>query len=249
MSDEKVQLPKGWVEGLVPTLNHSGFMFEVLDEYADDFILFSGATTDEVLEIGCAYGVATIAALNAGGRVRATDIDQRHLDILRERVPEELQANLTTEVQSLPKLDLPENEFAAILCSRVLHFLSGDDIDASVKAMFKCLQPGGSLYIVADSAYGVWRKFIPVWKANVAAGKRWPGYMEPALDYLPYEVKGEQTGPDFMNLLSPELLERTCTEAGFEVKRTSWISRDDFKKEGSMDGRENCGILAIKPRY
>lgn len=249
MSNDKVQPPKSWVKGLVPTLNHTGFMFEVLDEYADDFILFSSSCPDEVLEMGCAYGVATIKALEAGAKVRACDIDQRHLDILRQRVPDELQPNLTTELKGLPDADLPKNEFAAILCSRVLHFLNGDDIDASVKAMYRWLQPGGSLYIVADSTYGVWRKFIPVWEANQKAGKRWPGYMESALDYLPYAVKGDQIGPQFINLLSPDLLVRTCEEAGFEVRRSGWISRDDFQDQGSMDGRENCGILAVKPRY
>jgi len=246
MASGKQQLPKGW-GGLIPTLNNTGFMFEVIDDFARDFIEYSGSIDDEVLEFGAAYGVAAIAALEAGGKVRACDIDERHLDILRSRTPDALLANLTTEIRQLPDANLPENHFGAILCSRVLHFLRGDDVDASVQGMFRWLQPGGRLYLVADSPFGVWRNFIPTWEANIANNTRWPGFMEPCLDYLPYEVKGEQKGPPFMNLLSPELLERTCIEAGFEVERSGWIARDDFEGKGKMDGRENCGILAVKP--
>jgi hypothetical protein len=50
-----------------------------------------------------------------------------------------------------------------------------------------------------------------------------------------------------MNLMSPDLLERTCKEAGFEVERAVWVRRDDFGSKGRMDGRENCGLAAIKP--
>ena len=52
-----------------------------------------------------------------------------------------------------------------------------------------------------------------------------------------------------MNLLDPEILERTCIEAGFEVQRSSFIDRADFGDLGKMDGRENAGILAMKPAH
>ena len=51
----------------------------------------------------------------------------------------------------------------------------------------------------------------------------------------------------FMNLQDPDLLARTCTEAGFNVERATFIARPDFGEQGRMDGRENCGLLAIKP--
>ena len=33
-----IELPTGWLKGLIPTMNDTGFMFEVLDDYALDFI-------------------------------------------------------------------------------------------------------------------------------------------------------------------------------------------------------------------
>jgi len=231
-----------------PTLNGTGFMFKILDEFADDFIRFAGQTDGEVLDLGCAFGVATIAALEAGGRVTACDLDPRHLKILTENTPEALRSQLTCITGQLPDIDLPEESFDAILCSRVLHFLDGSAIDASVRNMYRWLKPGGRLYLVADTPYGIWRKLIPIFEARRAKNDRWPGLMIGLENYLPFAPKDRAIdGPPFMNLLDPELLARICTDAGFEVKRMSFIDRSDFRGLGRMDGRENAGVWAVKP--
>jgi SAM-dependent methyltransferase len=247
MNDSIPEIPKQWIKGLVPTLNDKGFMFEVLDEYADDFIQTAGASNDAALEIGCAYGVATIAALQAGATITACDMDQRHLDVLRSRIDDKLAERLTLQTGTLPDIDLPEAHFGSLLCSRVLHFLTGEEIERSVQNMFRWLKPGGRLYLIADTPFGIWRNFIPTWDENIAAGERWPGFMVKPINYLPYEPSSEDIGPPIMNLMVPDLLRRTCEEAGFEVTRTSFIDRSDFGGKGQMDGRENCGLAAIKP--
>ena len=240
-------MPKQWVEGLVPTMNDKGFMFEVIDEYAEAFIEFAGNSADPALEIGCAYGVATIPALKKGALITACDMDPRHLDVLKSRAPEALLDNLTLQTGTLPDIDLPENHFGSLLCSRVLHFLTGEDVERSVQNMFRWLKPGGKLFLVADTPFGIWRKFIPTWEANQANGERWPGMMIPPVKYLPYAASDEDVGPEIMNLLDPQLLERTARDAGFIIQRSSYISRSDFKGLGQMDGRENCGLQAEKP--
>ena len=59
--------PAAWAQSnMRPTMNGTGFMFEVLDEFADDFIQYAGSIDAPVLEVGCAYGVASLPAL-AGG--------------------------------------------------------------------------------------------------------------------------------------------------------------------------------------
>ena len=231
-----------------PTLNQTGFMFEILDEFADEFIQYAGEIKKPVLDLGCAYGVATIAALKAGGTVTACDLEQQHLDILVENTPEELHTKLECVRGELPHIEFPPESFAAVLCSRVLHFLDGSAIDASVRNMYSWLKPGGHLYIVADTPYGIWRKMIPIFEAKKAKGERWPGLMIGLGNYLPTVPKDRPIeGPPFMNLLDPDLLERICIDAGFDVQRTSFIDRSDFSGAGRMDGRENAGIFAIKP--
>jgi SAM-dependent methyltransferase len=247
MNDSLPEIPKQWIKGLVPTLNDKGFMFEVLDQYADEFIALTAASADEGLEIGCAYGVATIPALQAGARIRACDMDERHLQLLESRVAPEFHAQLSLQTGTLPDIDLPADFFCAILCSRVLHFLTGDEIDASVRNMYRWLQPGGKLFLVADTPFGIWRNFIPTWERNIAAGERWPGFMEKPVNYLPYEPSSDDVGPPIMNLLDPDLLRRTCEDAGFVVEQATFIDRSDFGDNGRMDGRENCGLTATKP--
>jgi len=247
MSNSHPEIPKQWIKGLVPTMNDKGFMFEVLDDYANEFINYAGSMNGEALEIGCAYGVATIEALRAGATITACDMDRRHLDILRSRIDDELAVNLTLLTGTLPDIDLPKDHFGALLCSRVLHFLPGDEIDQSVQNMYHWLKPGGKLFLIADTPFGIWQKFIPTWDENIANDERWPGHMEKPVTYLPYEPSSDDIGPPLMNLLSPDLLRRTCEDAGFEVKKASYIDRKDFGGNGRMDGRENCGLMAIKP--
>ena len=234
--------------GMEPTLNGTGFMFKILDEFADDFIQFAGQTDGEALDIGCAFGVATIAALEAGGRVTACDLDARHLQILTDKTPAALRSRLTCITGDLPRIYLPDPSYSASLCSRVLHFLDGSAIDASVRNMFRWLKPGGRLYLVADTPYGIWRKLIPIFEARRARGDRWPGLMIGLENYLPFAPKDRAIdGPPFMNLLDPVLLARICADAGFDVQRTSFIDRSDFSGLGRMDGRENAGVMAIRP--
>ena len=247
MSKSLPEVPKQWIKGLVPTLNDKGFMFEVLDEYADEFIRQSADSGEEALEIGCAYGVAAIAALEAGAKITACDMDERHLEVLQSRVSDELKKHLTLHTGMLPDIDLPENHFGTLLCSRVLHFLTGDEIDQSLRNMYRWLKPGGKLFLVADTPFGIWRNFIPTWEKNQAAGERWPGHMEKPVNYLPYKPSSDDIGPPLMNLLDPNLLSRSCIEAGFQVSKASFIDRKDFGEKGRMDGRENCGLAAIKP--
>jgi SAM-dependent methyltransferase len=231
-----------------PTLNGTGFMFEVLDEFAEDFIQQAGKSDAPVLEVGCAFGVASLPALAAGARVVACDLEQKHLDILREQAPEADRERLTCVQGELPGMDLPANEFSALLCSRVLHFLDGAAVDASIRKMYQWLKPGGRLYLVADTPYGIWRKFIPVFEARRERGDRWPGLMIGLENYLPQAPSARPiNGPPFMNLLDTKLLERSCREAGFEIDRVSFIDRSDFSGDGRMDGRENAGIMAHKP--
>ena len=102
--------------------------------------------------------------------------------------------------------------------------------------------------MIADTPYGIWRKLIPIFEEKKKTGERWPGMMIGLENYFPFARKKPRfDGPPFMNLLDPELLDRICMEAEFDVQRSSYIDRADFGDVGRMDGRENAGIFAIKP--
>jgi len=241
-------IPRFGVKDMVPTLNGTGFMFEVRDGYAEEWISFAGRSPDPVLEVGCAYGVATIPALEAGAQVVACDMEPGHLQILAERVTPSLRTRLTCVAGRLQEVDFAPGRFGAILCSRVLHFLTGEEIDTAIARMTTWLKPGGRLYLVADTPYGIWRNFIPAFEENKRRGVRWPGMMVGLHNYLPTPgLQKHIDKPAFMNLLDAELLARICADAGLRVKRATFIDRSDFKGLGALDGRENAGALALKP--
>lgn len=98
----------------------------------------------------------------------------RDLEILRTKVPANLLANLELVAGALPHMDFPGNRFSAILCSRVLHFITGEEVVSSVRKRADWLAPGGRLYLLADTPGGIWRRKIPEFEAGKASGERWP---------------------------------------------------------------------------
>ena len=243
MTDKIDLLPDSPVEGLVPTLNNTGWMTVALDEISTDFARYAGTLNDEVLDIGCAYGIATLAALEAGARVLACDIEPRHLEILGERVPEPLRGNLRCQTAVLPDVDFEPESFGAVLASRVLHFLNGPDVELTVQKMHDWLKPGGRAYLVADSPYvGPWRDHAAEYERRKAAGEDWPGFID---DYAQFLSAGTDPAehPDYINPMDPDILARVCTDAGFEILEARFLRGGT---EHSSE-RDHAGVVAVKP--
>ncbi len=234
--------PKPFIEGLVPTLNNRGFMAESLDHYSARFAEYAGSIDTEVLDVGCAYGIATRAALDNGARVLACDMDSRHIDILEHETPEKFRPNLRTAVGVLPQLDFPEQSFGAILCSRVLHFLLPDEIRVTLDKMYSWLKPGGRVFLIADTPYtGFWFSTAPEYERRKSAGEEWPGFIADISTLL---QSGEV--PDgmlsYLNPLDPDMLERECERSGFVVEGAGFTGRGD-----DPEGRHHAGCVAGKP--
>ena len=170
--------PANALPGAIPALNGRGFMLEALDDYAEGFAREAAAGSGESLDIGCAYGVATLAALERGARICACDMEPQHLALLEQRTPESQRSRLRTLVGVLPGVSFPPSSFDAILASRVLHFLTGDDLRLALAAMSDWLKPGGHLFLVADTPYMPrWNQVVPAYEAARSAGDPWPGYI------------------------------------------------------------------------
>jgi SAM-dependent methyltransferase len=242
-TEPTVQRPKPLREGLIPTLNQRGFMSETLDYFSACFVTYAGELEAEVLDMGCAYGVATRAALEKGARVHACDMDPGHVEILAAEVPSEQRQRLRTTVGVLPHVDFPDTSYGAILCSRVLHFLLAAEIRTTLDKMYRWLQANGRLFLVADSPYtGFWKKAVAEYERRKSAGDEWPGLIEdigalfdggrPPEGMLPY-----------LNPLDPETLQRECVRAGFVVEEAGFTGRETADRKG----RHHAGLIAVKP--
>ncbi|HEY0191658.1 MAG TPA: alpha/beta fold hydrolase, partial [Kofleriaceae bacterium] len=237
--------------GMVVTLNRTGVMVEHLIPYSIEFADYAGQCGGEVLDLGCAYGIAAIAALERGARVVALDMEQRHLDILGQRVTPEARARLTLVRGVLPDVDFADGRFAAVHASRVIHFLSPDDVRGVLRKMYRWLAPGGRLFLSSDSPYfGYWATRSDDYDARRRAGDPWPGYIADVSRYFdPRDVAG---GPPLINALDPEVLDRECRAAGFVVERTGYfgavgVGRDRRAHGAPGPDMEHVGVIAQRP--
>lgn len=244
MTDHKDDLlPESPVAGLIPTMNNMGWMTESLDDVSLAFTDFAAQGAVESLDIGCAYGVATLTALDKGARILACDIEPKHLDVLTQRVPAAAESRYRCRAGALPAIDFEPGQFDAILASRVLHFLNGADVETTVAKMFAWLRPAGRVFLVADSPYtGPWRESAADYERRKAAGELWPGFLADYAKYLPATADPAKH-PSFINPMDPDILSRVCSDAGFEVLEARFLS-------GSTkwsNGREHAGIIAERP--
>jgi SAM-dependent methyltransferase len=242
------ELPPTHLPGAIPTLNETGFMLEALDQFAGQFVRDAATDGGEVLDIGCAYGVATLAALERGARVCACDMEPRHLELLEQRTPATDRARLRTVQGILPGVQFPPESFTAILASRVLHFLAGPELRSALASMRDWLKPGGVLYVVADTPYmPVWQSFVAEYEAAKARGAPWPGMITDFSRYWATRPDGTvQRGPAFLNTLDPDILARECIAAGLQVERAGFFAMDRLGAEAQ--GREHAGCIARKPQ-
>ena len=245
MTTDENLLPESPVPGLIPTLNKTGWMTEDLDAYSQDFAKYAGkigADGSESLDIGCAYGIATLSALGKGARVCACDIEPRHIEILDQRVPAESRPRYRSTTGALPDVDFPADSFGAILASRVLHFLDGVQIEQTIAKMHDWLQPGGRVFLVTDTPYtGPWYIHADTYEQKKAAGDPWPGFCDDYASLLPPGT--DPAGhPDFINPLDPDILERVCGATGFNVIRSAFLSASTPRAKGN----EHAGVIAEK---
>lgn len=233
------------VPGLVPTLNNTGFMSEHVDACSQAFIDHAATCRGEVLDMGCAFGVATLAALGRGARVLACDIEPRHLDAVRARTDAADLPRLRTQVAALPQADFSTASFDAILCSRVVHFLRGPDIETAVGKFHAWLKPGGKLFLITDTPYsGYWKAHAPIYEEKKRAGDPWPGLIADTSIYLP---AGATRSAGLLNPCDPDILARVCTEAGFTITEAFFVGRRTTASDPARpEGKDHAAVVAVK---
>ncbi|MBP9692791.1 MAG: class I SAM-dependent methyltransferase [Alphaproteobacteria bacterium] len=234
-------------DALIVTLNSMGYMLSQPERYIQAFVDFSAYAPGPVLDIGAAYGVATIPALEKGAYVIANDLDVRHLQILKSKVPSSLLDHLQLKPGRMPtEVDFEENSLGAVLASRILGFIPPKETEISLKKIFKWLKPGGKFFFLGGSPYmGTFRKFLPTYQKRKVDGHPWPGFLED-IPFCSPERAGDL--PRCINLLDEATLSRSLTKAGFIIEKIGFNSAlEEHPQDMKLDGREQIGAIAHKP--
>lgn len=240
-------MPTPEPSGFVKTLNSMGYMTSSLDRFSQAFVEFAPQAPGPSLDIGAAYGVASIAALAKGASVVANDIDGRHLEILRQRTPEEHRQRLSLAAGDFPdKLDFAPGSLGSVLICRVMHFFDGPTIERAAAKVMTWLAPGGKVFVVGETPFiGTARAFFPTYQERLKAGDPWPGFIKDMVALFD-PARAKQLPPS-MHLLDEPTLRRVFTNAGFAVEDLQLFARPEFPKDIQLDGRESVGLIARKP--
>jgi SAM-dependent methyltransferase len=238
------------------TKNSHGVM-HAMNSISKAFVSHALHCTGTVLDIGAAYGIATIPILkgNPNVHVIACDISKKHLEELAvsvNKIEEEdgvlLSNRLTLLDKKFPYFDLEENSVDAILASHVLPFLTGKEIEEGINKLAKFLKPGGVLYVSSYSIYNkVMRGYIETYEKRKEAGNPWPGEIEDAS--LFWDVSNPLTAilPKKLNHLEPCLIESLIKENNFKIKYLDFMSLvEEIPEDMKLDGRETMGLIAAQ---
>ncbi len=234
-------------DNLISTLNKMGYMMAKPESLNQAFIDFALMAEAPVLDIGCAYGVATIPALQNGATVIANDADERHLQLLKSLVPVSCLERLHLKPGRIPDdLDFPEESLGAVLASRVLNFIHPSKLEESFHLIFKWLKRSGQFFYLGGSPwFGTYKSFIPQYEQNRKNHKPWPGFIDSIKDYASPERAINL--PEFVTLLDKDEVKRLMTQAGFKIQALSYASVDEENpREMKLDGREYISAIGVK---
>jgi len=253
--EANLKKPEPDPDGRVQTLNKKGAMSPSLDTISQAFVTFAATPGVRVLEIGAGYGLACLEALKLGAKhYAANDMDERHLKILAREVKEINPAYLSNvkliSGEFPTAVQPPSQSYDAILIARVLHFMTPDQIKATLMEAHRTLKPGGRIYAVMLTPYVKgYASFIPEFERRVQAKHPFPGYVDNLFDYADATIipANALRNTDKPFLFFDTRSARSCfEEAGFIVEKAVEMPLAYKSKIWQLDGRENVGVIARK---
>lgn len=216
-----------------------GWSSDQLSPLSLSFVEFSRACTAPVLDIGAGLGTAALAAVGAGARVIANDVDEGAL--------ERLSGQMQVRAGRFPReLHFEPGTLGAVHASNVFHFLTGNQLEYGFRAIARWLRPGARLLVQAATPYQApFAAFLPEYERRLAAAERWPGWIPKISVYSNHRQLSQM--PRSLHLLDDVILTRTALAAGLEIERAWLFRRADLPASLHLDGRESVALIARKP--
>ncbi|WP_299490090.1 class I SAM-dependent methyltransferase [uncultured Shewanella sp.] len=243
-----------WVRS---SLNKKGVMVKQFSNVSQAFIRDAASATHDLIDMGCAYGIATLPILEMKKHIIACDLEQQHLDILQAETPKALLPFLSLKQGCFPyDYDFKSHSISGIHCSYIFHFLKGGEVIEGIKKSYDWLIPGGKLYINTATPYLNWLNFIDEFKRKEALGERFPGEIDIQNmgQFIHQEKNDLMPGdalPDFFHVFTIKSFSSLLEGIGFVVEDSHYFDihfPDELDHFFGGNGRGILGIIASKPR-
>lgn len=239
----RVSMPKQKGNKVV-TLNNQGFMRVEIDEFSQKWINQAITSDHPFLEIGAAYGQASVVALEGGATIISNDIEMKHLSIIKDRVSANLQKKLYLNCNSFPdKIEIPHNSLGGVLFCRVGHFFTEERMQDSLNKIHQMLVSGGGLFFVSVSPYHytLEQEFLPIFLERKERGDKNPGYIDNMKKYMP-SPESSNFIPEFLNAWDVSTILKLLKNNNFAIKEAKLF---DYSENNSK-GKGFTGIEAYK---
>src|SRR5262249_37380375 len=209
--------PKAVEDGLIPTDDAMGIMTEEPSPAAEAFIELAGRAGRPLLEIGAAYGNATLPALRAGGRGIANDLSASELGVLASGASGEERKRLVLMPARFPEeIRLGDGCLSGALAAQVLHFFDGPTVELAFQSVRRWLEPGGAWYVVVMTpSLGFYRTLRPEYEKQARPGRRRPAVFPPP----PPAPRGWRSGRSRRWCISSR---RTCCAVARRRPASAW---------------------------
>ncbi|HEU0121466.1 MAG TPA: class I SAM-dependent methyltransferase [Bryobacteraceae bacterium] len=231
----------------IPTHNQTGWASNQLNELSELFVAHCRSANRPVLDIGAAFGIASLAALSVGATVVANDLEPSHLAEIARAVP----ANHSTRLLLVPgrfprHLRFAESSLYAIHASNVFHFLTGPQLEQGFASIAHWLAPGGKLFVQASTPFQQpFQEFAPVFLQLRKSGHPFPGWIADTSTVSTHRRLNQI--PKSIHLLDDKSLRRFAEAAQLEVEDAWLYRRRDLPASLFLDGRESAALIARKP--
>jgi hypothetical protein len=232
----------------IPTQNNKGFTYQ-LTSFGKAFINSASKATKPVMDIGAAYGVATIPALASGACVIAVDIEEKHLAAIAEAIDPLCCDRFVTKKEKFPAFDMPSESLSAVYMSQVFPFLTGKEIEEGAQKVFNWLVPGGEVFVVSFTPYLAHvASYLPLYEEQKRSGKRWAGFISD-LRLFSDDPTMYNNLPQKIHHINSEDLTWVFESAGFIVDELRVFGEEEGPLPIGIryDGRERVGMIAHKP--
>lgn len=245
---QKLETPSPASDGKIPTLNQKGYMTPESDKISDEFIECAakwGKQGVPSIDVGAAYGIISLLALEKGAILIANDVEKRHLLILRKKASKRNISRLFLNTRSFPEhTTFPANSVGAILLRRVIHSLKPAQLELALDKVVQWLRPGGSVFIVTMSPFHYSLKgFDAIYEERLNQGNPWPGEI---LNMRSYISDCDKDILNYLHVMDTRPLIHALEKRGLVIKRSYLFGYKRSKSRG-IDTSGYCAIEAQKP--